>query len=131
MRRLIKFTILFIIIGCVIISLNKNNNDSINYKYAFLVSSAFKPNYNSKIVLVDEKKETKKEVVLDKNIYNVLYVDDEGKIYVFPTDRTYRYEYDYKNNILTDIDKAYNSLNLEYREKRFGNIESYKEYINV
>lgn len=111
MRRLIKFTILFIIIGCVIISLNKNNNDSINYKYAFLVSSAFKPNYNSKIVLVDEKKETKKEVVLDKNIYNVLYVDDEGKIYAFPTDRTYRYEYDYKNNILNKIENPKTNKN--------------------
>lgn len=37
---------------------------------------------------------------------------------------------DYKNNILNDLDKAYNSLNLEYKEKRFGSIENYKEYIN-
>lgn len=41
-----------------------------------------------------------------------------------------KYLNDYKNNILTDVEEAYNSLNKEYREKRFGNLEKYKEYIN-
>lgn len=35
----------------------------------------------------------------------------------------------YKNNILTDISAAYNLLNKEYREKKFGNIDKFKEYI--
>lgn len=104
MRRLIKYFILLIVIACIIISLNKKYNNKINYKYAFLVSSAFKPNYKSKIVLVDKRNETKKEVILDKNLYNILYVDDEGKIYVFATDKAYRYEYDYKKDTLNKIE---------------------------
>ena len=37
---------------------------------------------------------------------------------------------DYKNNILNDLEEAYNSLNKDYRDKRFGSLDKYKEYIN-
>ena len=36
----------------------------------------------------------------------------------------------YKNNALTNIEKAYNSLDEEYAKKRFGSLENYKQYVN-
>ena len=35
-----------------------------------------------------------------------------------------------KNNMLNDVEYAYNMLNRSYREKRFGSLEKYKNYIN-
>lgn len=37
---------------------------------------------------------------------------------------------DYMNNVLYNPDKAYDSLNKEYREKKFGSLDAYKNYIN-
>ena len=39
------------------------------------------------------------------------------------------YIYDFKKNLYKDIDKSYELLDKEYREKRFDNIEEYKEYV--
>lgn len=36
----------------------------------------------------------------------------------------------YKNNALKDPDKAYGYLDSEYKEKKFGNLEGFKEYIS-
>ena len=41
-----------------------------------------------------------------------------------------KYLNDHKNNILNDIEEAYNSLNKEYREKRFGSLDKYQKYVN-
>lgn len=41
-----------------------------------------------------------------------------------------QYYYDYMNMLRNDTDKLYETLNNEYREKRFENIENFKDYIN-
>ena len=51
-------------------------------------------------------------------------------IYVTESDVVKKYLNDYKNNMIYDINEAYNMLNKEYREKRFGSIDSYKEYVS-
>lgn len=51
-------------------------------------------------------------------------------VYVTEEDMVKKYLNDYKNNMLSDIEEAYNSLNKEYREKRFGSLDKYKEYVN-
>lgn len=36
---------------------------------------------------------------------------------------------DYKNNALYRVEEAYNTMDKEYREKRFGTLEDYKAYV--
>lgn len=77
----------------------------------------------------------KEEVLNESNTENYNYLKNYSSneyvpVYVTEEDMAKKYLNDYKNNILTDIEEAYNSLNKEYREKRFGNLEKYKEYIN-
>ena len=56
------------------------------------------------------------------NEYIATYVSDEdmAKIYLN----------DYVNNMFYDVDKAYNLLDEEYKTKKFGNINNYKNYVN-
>lgn len=51
-------------------------------------------------------------------------------VYVTEEDMVKKYLNDYKNSILNDIEEAYNSLNKEYREKRFGSLDKYQKYVN-
>ncbi len=51
-------------------------------------------------------------------------------VYVTEEDMVKKYLNDYKNNMLNDEEVAYNSLNKEYRDKRFGSLDKYKEYVN-
>ena len=51
-------------------------------------------------------------------------------LYITEEDVVKKYLNEYKNNMLYDIDEAYNSLNNSYRVKRFKNIDGYKEYVN-
>lgn len=50
-------------------------------------------------------------------------------LYITEEDMVKKYLNDYKNNMLSDIEEAYYSLNKEYREKKFINIDGYKEYV--
>lgn len=56
------------------------------------------------------------------NEYIPTYISDEdmAKIYLN----------DYITNMYYNVEKAYNSLDEEYRIKKFGNIEGYKSYVN-
>lgn len=56
------------------------------------------------------------------NEYILTYVSDEdmAKIYLN----------DYIHNMYYNVEKAYNSLDEEYRNKKFGNIDNYKNYVN-
>lgn len=77
----------------------------------------------------------KKDVLNESNTEDYSYLkkyssNEYVPVYITEEDMAKKYLNDYKNNILTDVEEAYNSLNKEYREKRFGNIEKYKEYIN-
>lgn len=55
------------------------------------------------------------------NEYIATYVSDEdmAKIYLN----------DYVHNMYYDIDLAYNSLDEEYRSKKFGSLDNYKNYV--
>jgi hypothetical protein len=65
-----------------------------------------------------EKKEIEKN---DNNGYNYVSVGNSALINTYLND--------YKNNALHNVEKAYNSLDEEYRNKRFGNLEEYKKYV--
>lgn len=70
------------------------------------------------------KGEEKQEITIAENSYNKIYTK---KI----TDYQICLEYfnDYINTIKNNIEDGYKLLNLEYREKRFKNIEEYVSYI--
>lgn len=51
-------------------------------------------------------------------------------VYVTESDVVKKYFNDYKNNMIYNTLEAYNMLNNEYREKRFGNYDNYKEYVD-
>ena len=82
-----------------------------------------------------------REYMASKEIYTESYLRDDEyymikKVYgvneysmsqLTDKDITNRYLNDYINN---NIEAAYDSLNAEYRDKKFGSIEAYKNYIN-
>lgn len=73
--------------------------------------------------------------ILNETIEDYTYLKNYSSneyvpVYVTEEDMAKKYLNDYKNNILNDVEEAYNSLNKEYREKRFGSLDKYKEYIN-
>ena len=51
-------------------------------------------------------------------------------VYMTESDVVKKYFNDYKNNVIYNPTEAYNMLNKDYREKRFGNYDSYKEYLD-
>lgn len=76
-----------------------------------------------------------KSILIEENTEDYNYLKKYGSneyvpVYVTEEDMVKKYLNDYKNNMLSDIDEAYNSLNKEYREKRFGNLNNYKEYVS-
>ena len=73
--------------------------------------------------------------VLNETVEDYTYLKNYSSneyvpVYVTEEDMAKKYLNDYKNNILNDLEEAYNSLNKDYREKRFGSLDKYKEYIN-
>lgn len=55
------------------------------------------------------------------NEYIATYVSDEDMARIYLND--------YIHNMYSDIESAYNSLAVEYRNKKFGTIENYKNYV--
>ena len=51
-------------------------------------------------------------------------------IYITEEDMVKKYLNEYKNNMLFDVNEAWNSLNKDYRELKFGNIDKYVLYVN-
>ena len=51
-------------------------------------------------------------------------------VYMEESDVVKKYFNDYRNNMIYNTEEAYNMLNKAYREKRFGDYESYKEYVD-
>lgn len=61
---------------------------------------------------------------IEKNSFNTY----TGEI-VTDQDIAISYFNDYKYNMLNNVEKAYNSLDEEYRNKRFGSLEEFSKYI--
>ncbi len=57
----------------------------------------------------------------DANQYSPIYVDNDQIVQIYLNE--------YKNNMLFDIEKAWNNLNKEYRELKFGTKERYIDYV--
>lgn len=112
MKKSIKYLIIILLVIAIIclialITVNKNkqkNND-----------------YLDKPSQPDQKYIEPKEKY-EYNEFEFLNVSTEDLIQI--------YFNRYKDNMLNDIQKAYNILDKEYREKRFGDINGYKSYID-
>ncbi len=92
--------------------------------YAF---SVFLPEYVKDKNYSNEMEES--EINLDKNEiekndYNIFMYSNISDQYLIDT-----YLRDYKDIMFSDIEKAYNLLDEEYRDKRFGSIEEFRKYV--
>lgn len=56
------------------------------------------------------------------NEYISTYISDEDMATIYLNDYIY--------TMNSDVEKAYNLLDEEYRNKKFGSLDSYKEYVN-
>ena len=59
----------------------------------------------------------------NSNEYVPIYIDDNKIVDIYLNE--------YKNYMIYNTEKAYNTLNKEYREKKFGTLENYKNYIQT
>lgn len=71
-----------------------------------------------------------------KNVYEGTYlknykVNEYISTYISDEDMAKIYLNDYIHNMYYDVEKAYNLLDQEYRDKRFGSIEKYKAYVRT
>lgn len=57
-------------------------------------------------------------------------VNEYIPIYVEEADIVIKYLNDFKNSMIGDINYSYSLLNKEYREKKFGSVGKYEEYVN-
>ncbi len=107
--------------------INKNNvyfivNIDDNSK-AFDIIPSSQSEYNEKINEIVQTNQ-KEEDTIEKNTNNTIpykyYAEEEI---------VNKYLQKYLEEVLYNPEKAYNSLDENYRNKKFGNIENYKEYI--
>lgn len=69
----------------------------------------------------------------DEEVYEYLKnyeVNEYIPTYVSDEDMARIYLNDYIQNMYSDVERAYNLLDEEYRNKKFGSLENYKNYIN-
>ena len=67
----------------------------------------------------------------DEPIYMKNYeVNEYIPVYVSDEDMAKIYLNEYIHTMYSDINKAYNLLDEEYRNKKFGNIENYRAYVS-
>jgi len=60
--------------------------------------------------------------VNDNNTYTTVAITDENMANLYLNE--------YRDNAMYNSEKAYDLLNSEYRNKKFGSLEKYKEYVN-
>ena len=79
----------------------------------------------------EKKEQVNNEIIEDDLDIKQQYEANEFSLVTLTVEDLLRtYLNDYKYNMLNDPEKAFNSLNQEYREKRFGDLETYKKYIS-
>ena len=78
------------------------------------------------IKLITENKSKSDELTISKNKYNLF-----KNINVTNEDMARNYLNDYINKALNYPELAYNLLDEEYKNKRFGNLEEYKNNISL
>ena len=107
----------------------KENNKKLYYIFytdnlegAFSIQPINEEEYN--LYVQGQSKFETKENKIEKNSYNTILrrsLEDEQIVQ--------RYFEDYIQNALYNTERAYNLLQEEYREKKFGSLEEYKKYI--
>lgn len=78
------------------------------------------------------------DIYIESSIRNLDYqmiekdygVNEYSKINISENQMAIIYLNDYKNNLLNDIETAYNSLNTDYRNAKFNSLDSFKSYIS-
>ena len=77
------------------------------------------------IKLLINDNENSEEIYLknyEVNEYIPTYISDQTMAEIYLND--------YINNMFYNVEKAYNLLNEEYRNKKFGSLQNYKNYVN-
>lgn len=91
---------------------------------SFSIMPTTQETYNKKI---NEEIQTnqKYENTIEKNEFNsVAYV------YLSEQDIVERYFQDYLSNAIYNMERAYSMIDNEYKQKKFGSLEQYKNYVN-
>lgn len=123
-NKLRKIIIICAIVSSMIIAIivlllltfnSKTEDDDKNTNY----SVEYEVNANNK-----KRPEKKESEVAKENEYNKLTIQA-----VTEDSLLSNYLEDFKYNALHHLDDSYNSLNEEYRSKKFGSIENYEKYI--
>lgn len=70
--------------------------------------------------------DTSEEVVFLKNYKSNEYIP----VKMTSDGIAVKYLNDFKNNMVSDVEEAYNSLNEEYRTKRFKDFDGFKKYVD-
>ena len=111
MKKAIKYLIpiLLVIMMILIFIINKNSKDTEENAY-----TEFK---NYKEEYVPQKKK------YDCNEFSIIDMDTEDLLQI--------YFNNYKTAVLEETETAFNMIDKEYREKRFGNLESFKKYVTT
>ncbi|MBR3254870.1 MAG: hypothetical protein IKF97_01380 [Clostridia bacterium] len=118
---IIIFAIISIVIIVILLALlaiiknntkNEENESNNNFNKEFIVDANNKKR---------EKTESKLVEANDYNTFSIQAVTEESLLN--------KYMEDYRYNAIYHIQDSYNTLNQDYKEKRFENIEKYKEYL--
>lgn len=114
--------------------ISKINEDSIEERKLYNILLLDRENMTFAIVpteeISDEKMIQKKLEEYEEN--KIIKNDNNSIQFSEVSDESVcrRYLANYKSNMLYNPEKAYELLDEEYRNKRFGNIDNYKSYIN-
>lgn len=70
-----------------------------------------------------------KEEVIEYEYLKNYKSNEFVNLYVTEEDMVKKYLNEYRNNMIYNIEDAYNSLNRSYRSIRFGTLDGYKKYV--
>ena len=99
-----------------------------NYIYTLIKQDLQNSTYSINILTEDEfynKEKEDKSINIEKNLYNIIYGKEVTDYQICLELLT-----DYINTVKNNTEKGYYLLDNEYKQKRFGNIKNYIEYIN-
>lgn len=108
-------------------------NGTINDKNIYIIVNLDYYNMTYSIEpMLESKYNSINEVKLESKNYEIAEKDNNNLDYIRMSEEDIAREYmiNYKTNAINNPEKAYELLDKEYREKRFGNIDNYKKYIS-
>lgn len=106
--------------------IRKNSKEE--YIYILMKEDYINSTYSISILTEEEfnvKGNDNRDILIEKNNYNSIYSKGISDYQI-----CLEYLRDYINAVINSPDKAYELLNEEYKEERFGSIENYTSYIN-